>query len=131
MLAIFQRTYLVVGNNRAPEVLLLTEQEHEIYLDRSMSNNEHRKADAVRYVFGTGFDTAFAAWHEALMRSLGEGYEGPFEREVRALAAAIVLNIPFQTMFENQKKTGKDGGAGDRLQPVPVVQPPSGVAVAS
>jgi hypothetical protein len=127
MIAIFERTYLVVGPSQPPQVVLIDRQQHEMYLNNSTSANPHCAADAVRYTFGSGFDQAFAAWHEELMRVLGTTYEGPFEREVRALAAAIVLNITFEALAKNQK--GGNGGEKVRQPKRPVRPQPGGIAV--
>jgi hypothetical protein len=61
------------------------------------------------------------------MRVLGTTYEGPFEREVRALAAAIVLNITFEALAKNQK--GGNGGEKVRQPKRPVRPQPGGIAV--
>lgn len=129
MLAIFKGTYLVFGEAVEPRVIALSEHQYRIHLDRTVTRRGQIRKGALAATFGSGIDTAFCAWDEATMRLIGETYEGIHQALVRALAAAIVLDIPFQTMYEG-RRGGKGGGERVRARSTPVKPQPGGAAVA-
>lgn len=130
MIAIFTRTYLVVGPEAEPQVVMIDARTHEFYLARMLGTKSRRPdpLGAVRATFGAQFDTAFAAWHEKLVTVLATTYEGPFQALVRALAAAIALGMPFEELYTSRK--GGSGGEKVTQPRVPVRPQPGGAAVA-
>jgi hypothetical protein len=123
-------TYLVVGPETEPRVVVLTKHQHDVFVAglTLVAKYERQRDYLFAQTFGRGIDRAFAAWGEDLMTLVAETYEGPYRALVRGLAAAIVCDITFEVLLT--PKNGKDGGARDRLQPKPVKPRPGGVAVA-
>lgn len=129
MLTIFKGTYIAFGETVEPRVILLTQHKDRELLEGLALCEKYpkQKPYLLGQIFGPGIDTIIPAWIEDLMTSIGKGYEGVHWQRVRQLAAAIVLDIPFE---ELDKRPGKgQPGAGDRVPPQPVTPKPRGAAV--
>lgn len=128
MITIFKGTYLVFGEDVEPRVVLLTEREYQLHIDRTVVCRYHRRPqDALVKTFGDGIDSAFRAWDEATMSLIGQKYEGPHQARVRALAAAIVLGITFEELLNGRK--GGNGGEKVTQPKRPRKPRPGGIAV--
>lgn len=127
------RTYIVFGTEREPVLRLLTPPQVSLFYTRSMIVEDNRKAVAA--TFGAGFEWALPAWkeaHDGLM-PIAQTYEGPHEMRLRAICAAVILEMPLEGLGARCQKLEstsdkRDGGARVPLVPPPPVKPAPALA---
>lgn len=107
-------SFLVFGPEAAPTVHLLSEQETQLYYDRdSLVDSAKGRREVMRVTFNQPMaTTALPAWSNAAMLDATH-YEGPFQTEVRGIAAAIALGKP----FSKDQPNGRDDGSGGSKVP--------------
>lgn len=125
-------TFVVFGEERAPEVQMLSVGRTALHFDRLMVASAEA---AIAATFGAGFQYAVPAWSTEAMKLMGAEYEGPHRTAVRGICAAIALGLPFESLFERaaQQARAKGQGPGGRMArlvpPAPVRPSPSGKVV--
>lgn len=121
-------SFLVFGPTSQPAVHLLTEAEMGEYFERrrlvELRESARGLRECMRLTFGAP-DAVYAlpAWSQDAMLSVASAYEGPFQVELRGIAAAIVLGKP----FTKEKTAGDDLDGGTKVprKPKPTGKGPS------
>lgn len=114
----FPNTFVVFGEFEPPIVKLLTEGQVKLFSQRESVSD---RAKAIVATFGTGYQYALPAWSIECMEMIALRYEGPFQKELRGICAAIALGQPYGPDIE--------GGLPILAQPTPPVKPsPTGAA---
>jgi hypothetical protein len=129
-------SYLVFGPTSAPAVHLLSADEHKAYQQRYSIALKHGSARVWREVYRLVFNqpeatVALPAYSLDCMLDTAQNYQGPFQVEVRGIAAAIALGKPFaKDQGENPAPGPSDDGGGPKVprKPLPKGKPPSALA---
>lgn len=89
-------SFLVFGTELAPQVHMLGETSHKAFQQGgSVVRTPKGRAQLYAETFAQGAEAAIPAWSEQAMLAIAEGYSGPYSAEVRGIAAAIALGVPF------------------------------------
>jgi hypothetical protein len=116
------RVFVVFGAEREPDLRLLTPEQVKLYYDRHMLGIASEKVVAA--TFGAGYDFAIPAWEKDSLRPIAEGYTGPYELNVRALCAAIWLDMDPDYFLRRGTTPPRLNGSGeDDGYRVPLVPP--------
>lgn len=130
-------SFLVFGPTSAPAVHLLSADEHKAYQQRYSIATKHSTARVWREVYRITFNqpeatVALPAYSLDCMLDTAQNYQGPFQVEVRGIAAAIALGKPFSkdstTGEDLPKGPADDGGPKVPRKPAPKGKPPSALA---
>ena len=122
-------TFMLLRASQPPSEVLMAAGQHDLYRDRMAVCGESLKArkEVYRLHFGDGILQALPAWSTRVMVQLANTYEGPFQVEVRGMAACIASDVPYGHDDEGKH----DGGGGHKvpLIPEPTLQPDGGAEV--
>jgi hypothetical protein len=112
--------FLTVGFARAPEVVMISEQELT-FLDMRIRREGHTRK-AYEPVFGEGVDHVWPCWSKDLMTDVAMNYTGSFEVPTRWFASRIALGM---TYSREELEKGGDGDTAKPVKPVPRKPPPA------
>lgn len=111
-------SFLVFGTELAPQVHLLGETSHKAFQQgSSVVRTPKGRTQLYSETFAQGAEAAIPAWSEQAMLAIAEGYSGPYSAEIRGIAAAIALGVPFSK--DGDGDHGSDGGTPALLIPEP------------
>lgn len=124
-------SFLVFGPTAQPSVHILTEEAMVQYFERrrlvELRESAKMLRDCMRVTFGQPDATyALPAWSHDAMMAVASDYTGPFQVELRGIAAAIVLGKPF-TKDNPPGKAVDDSAGGEKVprKPAPKDKGPS------
>jgi hypothetical protein len=117
------RTFIVFGTEREPVLRLLTPPQVSLFYTRTMIVEDSRKAVAA--TFGAGFEWALPAWKEAHpgLMPIAQTYEGPHEMRLRAICAAVILEMPLEGLGRRCQKPARVSDKEDDGYRVPLIPP--------
>jgi hypothetical protein len=127
-------SFLVFGPTSAPQIHILTASEDKAYQQRYSIATKHSSARVWREVYRLVFNQpeatcALPCWSLDCMLDTAQNYQGPFQVEVRGIAAAIALGKPFSKDNTDQApKSDDDSGPKVPRRPAPKGKPPSALA---
>lgn len=124
-------TFIVWGDSCAPQVHMLTKEQSRGLAERvALTHGDERQMmQVMRLTFGPEADgamVAYAAHDPNQLEWLALNYQGPYQTDVKGIAAALALGQPVGGDAKGKPDSGPDNGSRDRITPRP--KPPKGPA---
>lgn len=123
--------YLCIGTSVPPVVSLLTERErsHLMEGDRIAAGTDnpalYTRQNRRGILRHDATDYLIPAWSDQALSVIVDRYTGPFETEVKGLAACLLTGTSYS--LDRDSGDSSDGGVKARIEPVAPRTPPGGV----